>query len=107
MKKQLTDAERVLRSRQKHNHVQVLFKKEHRAQIRLIAERKQKTFVKFLEDEMERLIRQAKRDYGRGFAKQLDLAKTTSMRPAKSREIPLPDAAMPLFPPVKPKNTPK
>lgn len=107
MKKQLTDAERVLRSRHKHNHVQVLFKKEHRAQIRLIAERNQKTFVKFLEDEMERIIRQAKRDYGRGFARQLELAKATSMRPARAREIPLPDAAMPLFPPVKTKSAPK
>ncbi|MHB8742078.1 MAG: hypothetical protein ACYC9L_03050 [Sulfuricaulis sp.] len=105
--RQLTETERVLRSRHKHNHVQVLFKKEHRAQIRLIAHRQQKTFVKFLEDAMEHIIAQSKRRYGPSFARELDQAKDAALQPARSRSLVLSNTSVPIFPPVRPAKSAK
>jgi len=85
-KKSMTDAERTLRSRLKLNRVQVLFKKEHRAQIRILAMRKKKTFVQFLEDEMERIIQEAKRKGGPEVQVLLDKARDTALQSVDQRE---------------------
>jgi len=99
-KKMLTNAERVMRSRLKHNHVQVLFKKEHRAQIRLIASKQNKSFVQFIDDEMEKLIQSAKRQYGRDFAVLLDQARDSTLAPGDVDAIELYDS-----PPIHKANT--
>lgn len=79
MARELTATERTLRSRHKLNRVQVLFKKEHRAQIRIIAMRQNKSFVQFLEDEMDRIIQAEKRRRGPKFAILLDHARDTAL----------------------------
>lgn len=85
--KNRSDSERVIASRKKYHHVQVLFKKEHRAQIRLIAKRRDMTFVAFLEQAMDRIIADAKRQYGRQFARLLDAAKDASFKQPGARTI--------------------